>query len=822
LSIAIDSHRQGRLADAAASYQSILAQEADQFDALHLLGLLRLQQGQVSEAHDLVARAVAARPSSVDALSSLVGILIALDRNADALLACDRVLAIDARHWETLYNRGVLLAQNGRREDAVASYRQALAIKHDDLDTLFNCADALAHLGQDDEALRHLDCVLAIVPGHIGALLNRGNVLLKLGRPGDAIACYDAILAEHPGHVDALNNRGTALKQIGDLDAALTCFDRALLENPDHGDSLINRGGILLSLHRHEEALDSYQSVLKIKPDEIDAWIGCGNALLMLDRAGPANAAFDRALTVDADSIAALNGCGAALHRLGHLDSAMVSYDRSLTLAPAQADVLSTLATLAMKRGRYQQAIERLEQLRKLQPDNPLLASNLARCHLYACDWTGTEQIAGVLVDAVRDGNSAVDPFCFLSFGTAAQQLDCARLWLKWRNFPREAPSFGQAKIRVAYISGDFRLHPTASLITELLALHDRSRFEIIGLSTGPDDDSEARRRIAQSVDRFFDVRDSTDREIVELARAHNIDVLVDLSGHTEYGRPGVLALRAAPVQVNYLGFPGPIGDFIDYILADPIVLPFDQQPYYRSKIVHLPDCYQANDTKRPVASRLWTRSECGLPSEGFVFCSFNNSFKITAPIFAIWMRLLHSVPSSVLWLLRSNDDAVANLQREAGAAGVDPRRLIFAPKLPNAEHLARYRLVDLVLDTLPYNSHTTGSDALLVGTPMVTCLGDTFPGRVGASLLHATGLPELVASDLKHYATIALRLARDPDELQAIRDKLTAHRPTCALFDTDRLRRHIEQAYATMVENWRSGRPPTSFSVEPAVLLAS
>jgi predicted O-linked N-acetylglucosamine transferase (SPINDLY family) len=370
--------------------------------------------------------------------------------------------------------------------------------------------------------------------------------------------------------------------------------------------------------------------------------------------------------------------------------------------------------------------------------------------------------------------------------------------------------------IRVAYISGDFRLHPTTSLITELLARHDRSRFEIIAVSTGPDDGSDARQRIAASVDRFFDVRGHTDREIAEFIRAHEVDVLVDLSGHTEYGRPGVLALRAAPVQVNYLGFPGPIGDVVDYIIADPIVLPFDQQPHYAGKIVHLPDCYQANDAKRPVSSHVWTRGECGLPNEEFVFCSFNNSFKITAPIFAIWMRLLQSVPGSVLWLLRSNDDAVVNLQREATAAGVDPGRLIFAPKVPNAEHLARYRLADLVLDTLPYNSHTTGSDALLVGAPMVTCRGETFAGRVGASLLHAAGLPELVASDLEHYAAIALRLARDPDELRAIRDKLTDNRPTCALFDTDRLRRHIEQAYATMFGSWRSGRPPTSFSVEP------
>jgi len=354
-------------------------------------------------------------------------------------------------------------------------------------------------------------------------------------------------------------------------------------------------------------------------------------------------------------------------------------------------------------------------------------------------------------------------------------------------------------------------------LTAELFERHDRSRFEVLGISFGPDDRSDIRARVARSFDRFCDVAAAGDREIVKLLDELGLDIIIDLSGHTEMSRPAVLAYRPAPIQASYIGFLGTMGaDFIDYVIADEVVLPPDQQPFYTEAIVRLPDCFQVNDSTRAISPRFASRGEAGLPEHGFVFCCFNGNYKITAQVFDIWMRLLAAVDDSVLWLLRGNDAAVANLRREAAARGIDPARLVFADKAAPEDHLARHRLADLFLDTQPINAGATASDALWAGLPIVTRLGATFLGRVSASLLRAVGLPELVTGSAEDYEALALKLARERPLLDAIRQKLAHNRLSAPLFDTDRFRRHIESAYATMVEIRRRGEAPRSFSVDP------
>jgi protein O-GlcNAc transferase len=370
-------------------------------------------------------------------------------------------------------------------------------------------------------------------------------------------------------------------------------------------------------------------------------------------------------------------------------------------------------------------------------------------------------------------------------------------------------------KLRIAYLSADFRRHPVASLIAELFELHDRARFEISGISFGPDDQSDMRARLVRSFDQFHDVQSKSDRDVAKLLNDMQVDIAVDLNGRTEDSRLGILAHRPTPVQVTYLGYPGTTGaDFIDYVIADETVLPFDQQPFYTERIVHLPDCYQVNDSTRKIAALSPSRSKAGLPDEGFVFCCFNNNFKITAPVFDVWMRLLGLVEGSVLWLLQ-DDAARENLSKAAAARGIDPARVVFAGLQEPQAHLARHRLADLFLDTLPYNAHTTASDALWAGLPVLTCKGGAFAGRVAASLLHAAGLPELATGDLGEYEALALRLATDPSLLGGFRHRLAQTRASCPLFDTDRFRRHIEDAYITMWEIQQRGESPRSFSVE-------
>ncbi len=376
-------------------------------------------------------------------------------------------------------------------------------------------------------------------------------------------------------------------------------------------------------------------------------------------------------------------------------------------------------------------------------------------------------------------------------------------------------------KLRIAYLSADFQDHATAHLMAELFERHDHSRFEVMAISFGIGDGSPMRQRLAAAFDRFYDACQRSDEDTARFLYGQKTDIAIDLKGHTRGARPGILAYRPAPVQVSYLGYPGTMGaQFIDYIVADKIVIPPGHESFYTEKIVRLPDCYQVNDRKRAVAEHTPERREAGLPQEGFVFCCFNQNWKITPDVFDVWMRLLRTVSGSVLWLVHDSKETERNLRSEAQARGVDGARLIFAPRLPSEVHLARHRLADLFLDTLPYNAHTTASDALWTGLPVLTQLGEGFAGRVAASLLSAAGLPELITHSIADYEALALRLANDTILLKGYRDRLNANRAVLPLFDTDRFRLHLEAAYLQMAEIWQSGEQPRSFDVAAAEAL--
>jgi predicted O-linked N-acetylglucosamine transferase (SPINDLY family) len=379
----------------------------------------------------------------------------------------------------------------------------------------------------------------------------------------------------------------------------------------------------------------------------------------------------------------------------------------------------------------------------------------------------------------------------------------------------RVSPTEPNAKIRIGYLSGEFRQQATSLLLVGVLEQHDRSAFEIFAIDNGYDDGSDTRRRIAGAVDGIVNISALNDPQAVDAIRAQRIDILVNLNGYFGEQRTGIFARRAAPIQVNYLGFPGTLGaGFMDYILADQYVLPADHRQFYSEKVAWLPNCYQANDDRREISTRAFTREEVGLPRQGFVFCCFNNAYKITPDVFDSWMRILAAVDGSVLWLLEDSAAAVANLRREAQVRGIDPARLVFAVRMPPAEHLARHRCADLFLDTLPYNAHTTASDALWAGLPLLTCRGETFAGRVAASLLQNLGMPELVAANRDDYERMAIGLAQNPERLSSIREKLSANRLKMPAFDTPRLARDIETAFRKMAERAKAGLAPGHIAV--------
>jgi predicted O-linked N-acetylglucosamine transferase (SPINDLY family) len=726
---------------------------------------------------------------------------------ADAERLYLQVMAKESRDATSRHLLGVIRAQQGRSREALELIGAALAIAPDAPEILSNYANVLKTEGRFAEALDHYDRALGIKPDYVAAMAKRALVLRDLGRLDEALAATDAALAQNPQHVETWGARAILLSEQGRHGEALAAYDRAVAFGPDHADLWSNRALSLKTLRRPEQALASVERALALQPGFVEALNNRGIILFDLQRMAEAIASHDRALAIEPDHADALNNRAAALAALKRFADSLADCDRALAIRPGFADALTNRGNALIELGRPQEALTSFEKALAADPDHPSALSGLANAALVIGDWTRTAELAPILKADVLAGKSVIQPFVLMGyFDDNELQLACARNYVR-RSGPGPQPPlwkgerYGHDRIRVAYLSADFHQHVTAALTAEMFERHDRARFEITAVSFGPDDGSPTRARLTKAFDRFHDARAQNDREVAALLRQWEIDVAVDLGGHTSGARPWVLAHRPAPVQAKYMGYPGTSGcDFIDYIVADRIVVPPDQDAFFSEKIAALPDTLWVTDTTVTIPSKP-TRQAAGLPEHGFVFCCFNHNWKITAPLFDIWMRLLGRVDGSVLWLLQGNATIPENLRREAAARGIDPARLIFAPRTTMEQHLARQQLADLFLDTLPYNAHTTASDALWAGLPLVTLPGQSFPARVAASILTAGGLPELIAADATAYEATALALATDPARLAAVRAKMDAARTTAPLFDTDRFTRNLEAAYRAMLD---------------------
>jgi protein O-GlcNAc transferase len=819
---ATEAHRQGRLAEAERLYAAILAVRPDHFDALHLLGVIKLARGQPAEALNLIAAAMRPKAPSPQIWLNHGLVLNALNRPTEAVESFERAIKLKSKFPEAHNNRGVVLANLGRNEDALESYKKALAIKPNYADAHCNMGNALKQLGRHDEALKSYERALQARPNYPDVFYNRAVMLKELGRAEEALANYDRAIALRPEMAEAHCNRGVALHHLRRLDEALASYDRAIAIRPDYAEAHYNRGMTLEDMWRHEDALAGYDRALALRPDLAEALSNRGNVLNALKRVDEALASYERALALRPTLIEALSNRGMTLHELHRYDEALVMYDRALAVAHDHVNALNNRGTTLQEMKRFEEALAAFERLHVVQPDHPHALSGAAKCAICVCDWERSTALAPQIEAQVKAG-VPVSPFVMLGLsGDPALQLQSAKNYVAHRIPKLPAPMWNgerwtHDKIRVAYLSADFKTHATAFLMAELFERHDREKFEWHAISFSIDDGSEMRARLVAAFDRFHDVRGKSNTETAQLIRDLEIDIAVDLKGYTQEARPEILSHRPAPVAASYIGYPGSVGaPFIDYIIGDPIVTPFEHQPFFTEQIVQLPDSYQVNDTHRRIAEHAPTRAEAGLPERGFVFCSFNNNWKIAPDVFDAWMRLLQHVEGSVLWLLRDNDSADRNLRAQAARRGIDPSRLVFADRMLPDEHLARHRLADLFLDTLPCNAHTTASDALWAGLPVLTCPGGAFAGRVAASLVSAAGLPELVAPDLASYEALALKLAREPAQLTALKGRLARNRGTCALFDPTRFARHIEAAYMTMWQTWQRGDAPKGFSFAP------
>jgi protein O-GlcNAc transferase len=841
----------GEWAEAERCCRQVLAARGDYFDALNLSGFIAAQMGRTDEAASLLGRAVGANPGDPTAHINYGNVLKKLKRFEDALDSYERALKVRPDYPEAYNNRGNTLQELKRFEDALDSYDRALKVRPDYAEAYNNRGNALRELRRFEDALDSYEHALKIRPDYAEAYNNHGVTLQDLQRFQDALDSYGRALKVRPDYAEAYNNRGNTLQELKRFEDALDSYERALKIRPDYAEAHTNRGNALRELRRFEDALDSYERALKIRPDYVEAHTNRGNALRALRRFADALHSYECALKVRPDLAEAYNNRGVTLHdlqrfedaldsyeralrirpdyaeahtnrgnamrELGRFEDALDSYERALKVRPDLAEAHDNRGGALRELGRFEDALDSYERAMKIKPDLDWLYGAWVRAKLQLCDWADLDAKIAHLLSDVGRGKYSAAPFGLMAFcDSPALQRQAAQLWVAKARPPRttlpaSATRARRPRIRLGYYSSDYGDHPVAHLAVGLFEEHDRKQFEVVAFSSGPSRSDEMSDRLKAAFDRFVDVPGGSDRDVAQLSRDLGIDIAVDLMGFTGNARTGVFAERAAPIQVNYLGYPGTMAaPYIDYLIADATVIPLASRAHYAEKIVYLPHSFQPNDRKRQISELEYSREELGLPPAAFVFCAFNNTYKIAPAIFSCWMRILGKLDGSVLWLASANEAVRANLRREAAARGVSPERLIFAGRLSRAEdHLARHRAADLFLDTYPFNAHTTASNALWAGLPVLTCIGDSYAARVAASLLNAVGLPELVATTQEQYEAMAVELASDPARLTALKEKLDRNRLTMPLFDTELFTRHLEDAYTQMYERYQGDLSP-------------
>lgn len=660
-------------------------------------------------------------------------------------------------------------------------------------------------------------------PSHAGVVekFRQGLAAHQKGQMDTAAALYLQVLKLNPIHFDALHLLGVVELTRGNYQTSLTLICKALNVNNRDANAHYNHGLALQAVGRHGDAIESYDKAVALKPDYSSAWFNRGNSLMQVNSLSEALQSFDMAIRCSPNHAVAHMNRGLVLEQLGRNLDALASYDESLRIRSDDPGALVNRGNVLKAMERLDEAIDSYGRALKVGSVPDFAFGIWLQLKMQICDWGDLKRQFVEMSQRILRDEKIVQPFTVLaSTDSLHLQRKAAEIWINARYPGNDAlPAIGKysshPKIRIGYFSADFHNHPIAYLLADLIESHDRERFEVLAFSIGADKDDQMRRRLRAAFDQFIEVRDLSDMDVVKRARQFEIDIAIDLTGLTSDARPGIFAMRAAPVQVSYLGYLGTMGaEYIDYLIADHVIVPPESRSNYAEKIAYLPS-YQANDAKRQIADQMFTRAELGLPNDGFVFSCFNNNYKITSDTFDGWMRILKRVDGSVLFLYAENQFATINLRNEAGMRGVDPNRLVFAKRLPMPEYLARYRVADLFLDTAPYNAGATASDALWAGLPVLTCAGEAFASRVAASLLMAIGLPELVTTTQEQYESTAVELATNRERLLMVKQKLENNRLCTALFDTARFTKAIEFAFTKMYERCQDGSPPREIEVE-------
>ena len=672
------------------------------------------------------------------------------------------------------------------------------------------------------EAEKNFILSLKYFPNRQSTLTNLIATLLKLEKYEQAEDVVTKTLSLFPNDAILYLNYGKIYEIKFLFREALDCYLKAIKINSKYTEAYMNAGIVCFELGENEDAFSNYEKAIEINPYLDQIYINRGNLYLNLNLLDKAFDDFEKAINISPKSADAFFSMGNLLTKQKNFDMAIIYFEKALSIRPDFAEALFNIGNNLSQLKRYEEALTYYLDALQIKPHLDYFYGTFLYTKMLICNWHDRKNNIDSLISSLNNNKKVSLCLPLLALTDKLDiQFKVAKSWS--RNYQKISPidNFKSRKsianqICIGYYSADFHNHATAYLMAELFEKHNKDRFKFIAFSYGPNTKDEMQQRLMKVFQEFIDVSARSDFEVASMSRALGIDIAIDLKGYTEDARTGIFAYRAAPIQVSYIGYPGTMAtDYIDYIIADKTLIPSKTQKYYSEKIVYLPDCYQPNDRERLISDKKFAKEQFGLPQDSFIFCCFNNNYKITPETFDRWLNILKVVKGGVLWLLEDNPPARQNLRSEALARGINPDRLVFAQRIELSEHLARHKLADLFLDTLPYNAHTTASDALWAGLPVLTLMGESFASRVAASLLHAIELPELITTNTEQYEAKAIELATNPAKLKAIKDKLERNRLTTALFDTPRFTKNLEAAYTKMYERYQADLPPDHIYIE-------
>jgi len=752
-----------------------------------LSGLDNYKNGMYKEAEYHFKLSLNIIPDRLSTLTNLTTVLIKLNKLNEASDVVKKAIEIYPNNAQLHYNRGQLFEKNENFELALKAFDDAIKIQFDYPEAYNNRALVLKKLNLNEEALRSIKNAIKINPYYAEAYFNQGILLYEIGSLTDALESYNKAIQIAPDYAEAYSNRGIVQSELKMPIQSLESYDQAIKINPSFPHAHNNRGKMLHDLKRFDEAFDSYKKAIELQINYAEAY----------------------------------SNLGILFHETGRYEEALVSFDKAIELKPEYAEAYSNRGVVLNELNRLDEELECYYKALKYKPDFDYLFGILIHSKKFICNWNNYETDKIKLFQNITEKKKSSTSFPVLSLTDSLSLLRLtSEIWISDKK--RINNSLGSIrkyksknKLRIGYYSADFREHPVAYLTAELFELHDKSRFELFAFYFGPEDSSKLHKRIRNSFDNFMDVRDISDRDIAFMSRKFEIDIAIDLTGITHFERVGIFSYRAAPIQLSYLGFLGTMGaDYYDYLISDQIIIPEDSQKHYKEKIIYLPS-YQVNDSKREIANYIFTKDDLNLPKQGFIFCCFNNNYKINPSTFDGWIRILKAVPGSVLLLYAENSWAQDNLKNEAFKRGLSSSRLIFGSRMNRSEYLARYKTADLFLDTFPYNAGTTASDALWAGLPVLTLMGESFASRVAASLLTSIGLTELITTTQKQYEDTAIDLAKNTIKLSVIRDKLASNKLSTLLFDTPRNTKYIENAFLQIYQRYQNDLVPDNIYVQ-------